>query len=744
MLRTRLINVIAALALLAAQPFALLARQSPAGSTASPPQDKSQSSNAAAVRNEGDQHQPRNADEQAARLRRILPVLPSLIRGGDGLLNTEGQRATQNQLVTSTNVKDPVTDTFVFVMGLPVEAANPVHIPAEQFTVSLAKFYATVPMVEPMVSSGWHFTLGSPYFAIGKWDDRLGGFRSAAPAFSATGPTAGGRVKLYQSFGYALSRPTVESIFGTKNDSKFQSYDWDTYADVQAARGHAISARLALFSQDIDFATLNALTAPEATPDYLMRGGQLTFADTYSKQSGVIVDSSASIKKLRLRVLPRGSEPMVLVEQGEIFGNYFDTLRRDASRFEWKENARLAQRTAWGRHQIALGGAWARSAFDSVHAGNTIVLTGEDADELFSVTKFTGSMLEALSAHELTGWVEDRWSPARRAVFTAGMRYDWTTLSRTNQWAPRVGFALLPLPGDRTVIRGGVGIFYDILPLTAGTFTRSRQRLVQFFNEDEPVAEARVLANVATNVNFKTPHVLGWNIEIDQQAGSRLFIRVKAEERRGRDLLLLNPDKGGQSVTALMLSGNGTSRYRELEATASYRPSKWSNLNASYLHSSSHGDLNTFGGVLGTFEKLVISPNRHGLSRSDTPNRFLFWGDVRAPGGVIIAPALDVHTGFPYAFFDADAKVPSEVDFSRFPRTFSVDMGLYRDLNLKAFDRKSRLRLGVRVYNLTNHFNPRDVELDHGHTEADEDELTVKGFFNGYRRTYRATATLTF
>ncbi len=357
----------AALYLLAAQPFTVFAMQSQAEYTRR--DDYQSSPKAAATQNEGQQHTPRSAAEEAARLRRILPVLPSLIRGGDGLLNLEGQRATQNQIVTSTNVKDPVTDTFVFTAGLPLEAANSTQIPTEQFTVSLAKFYATVPAQRPISSSGWHFTMGTPLFAIGMWDGGRGGSRSAAPTFSATGPSAGGRVTLYQSFAYALSRPTVESIFGTKNNTEFQSYDWDTYAEFQVARRHALSARLALFSQDIDFATLNALTSPEATPDYLMRGGQLTFSDAYSTQSGATIDSSISIKKLRLRVLPRGSDPMVLVEQGEILGNYFDTLRRDSSRVEWKEGMRLRERSAWGHHQISMGAGWARAAFDSIHVG---------------------------------------------------------------------------------------------------------------------------------------------------------------------------------------------------------------------------------------------------------------------------------------------------------------------------------------------------------------------------------------
>src|SRR6185369_6815297 len=226
-------------------------------------------------------------------------------------------------------------------------------------------------------------------------------------------PMFGGKVTLYQSFAYGFSSPTVESIFGTLNDSRFESYDSNTHADIRAGRGHAPSVRLALFSQDIDFATLNALTAPEATPDYFMRGGQLSFADSYSSHSGVIVDSSISFKSLRLKVVPRGTEPMKFVEQGELFGNYFDNVHHDASRLEWKEGVQLPAKNGWGGHQLSFGGGFARSAFDSIRLGNQIVLTGEEEDELFSVTTFTGSPFESLASHEITGWAEDRWSPAR-------------------------------------------------------------------------------------------------------------------------------------------------------------------------------------------------------------------------------------------------------------------------------------------------------------------------------------------
>ena len=111
------------------------------------------------------------------------------------------------------------------------------------------------------------------------------------------------------------------------------------------------------------------------------------------------------------------------------------------------------------------------------------------------------------------------------------------------------------------------------------------------------------------------------------------------------------------------------------------------------------------------------------------------------PGDVMVSPAVDVHTGFPFAFFDADRHVPNEIDFGRLPETFSLDLGLYRDFTLTTLERPGKLRFGIRVYNLTNHFNPRDASL--GESE-DQKQAVLFGFLNNAGRTYRATATFSF
>ena len=191
----------------------------------------------------------------------------------------------------------------------------------------------------------------------------------------------------------------------------------------------------------------------------------------------------------------------------------------------------------------------------------------------------------------------------------------------------------------------------------------------------------------------------------------------------------------------MVLADNGKSRYRELETTASYRLRRSSTVNASYIRSTSDGDQNSFSTVLGTFEKSFIGTNRHARSRSDTPHRFLAWGEIQGPWKVMTSPGLDVHSGFPFSFTDASNHVAPEADFGRYPRSASLDLGMHRDFDLSELGRNGKLRLGVRVFNLTNHFNPRGVDVTEDETEKSP---VLRGFFDSPGRTYRASIVVNF
>jgi hypothetical protein len=75
------------------------------------------------------------------------------------------------------------------------------------------------------------------------------------------------------------------------------------------------------------------------------------------------------------------------------------------------------------------------------------------------------------------------------------------------------------------------------------------------------------------------------------------------------------------------------------------------------------------------------------------------------PHRVVISPAVDWRSGFPYAIQDGYRHYVGGFNAARLPTYFAVDLTTFKTFD--AFGRK--LDLGLQVFNLTNHFNPRDV-----------------------------------
>ena len=187
---------------------------------------------------------------------------------------------------------------------------------------------------------------------------------------------------------------------------------------------------------------------------------------------------------------------------------------------------------------------------------------------------------------------------------------------------------------------------------------------------------------------------------------------------------------------ALLLSNAGSSTYKEFQVTARYRI-RGNVINASYVRSRTFGDLNDFNQFFGTLAQPVIQPDARGRLGFDAPNRFLLWGEIVAPLKLTLVPVYEIHTGFPYSVQDAfrDYIGPRNVD--RFPRFESFDLQISRRFSLPIHGRKQKVRVGLGIFNLFNHFNPRDVQNNLGSAE-------FGGFFNNAWREYRGKFVLEF
>jgi hypothetical protein len=153
-------------------------------------------------------------------------------------------------------------------------------------------------------------------------------------------------------------------------------------------------------------------------------------------------------------------------------------------------------------------------------------------------------------------------------------------------------------------------------------------------------------------------------------------------------------------------------------------------LNASYVRSRAFGDLNDVNQFLGTSPQAVIQPDAKGRLAFDAPNRFLFWGDFEAPWKLSIMPVFDLHTGFPYSVENEYREYVGPRDALRFPRFNSLDLQVSRPVYLRIGHRHVKARVGAGVFNLLNHFDPRDIQNNLASPQFGQ-------FFNSAWREYR-------
>jgi hypothetical protein len=87
------------------------------------------------------------------------------------------------------------------------------------------------------------------------------------------------------------------------------------------------------------------------------------------------------------------------------------------------------------------------------------------------------------------------------------------------------------------------------------------------------------------------------------------------------------------------------------------------------------------------------------------PHRLRAWSTFTLPRRVVVSPAVDWRSGFPYSMRDIHRHYVRGFNRERLPAHFAVDLTAFKTFDV--FSRK--LDLGLQVFNLTNHFNPRDV-----------------------------------
>ena len=225
------------------------------------------------------------------------------------------------------------------------------------------------------------------------------------------------------------------------------------------------------------------------------------------------------------------------------------------------------------------------------------------------------------------------------------------------------------------------------------------------------------------------------SLQVDYRLTKHLTLRAGYLQRFTKNEPIVIPELTQSRGGLLVLKSSGVSRYNEFQALALYHSTRFQNWTISYVWSRAQGSLNTADNFLSDFPALVVRPNQYGTLPFDISHRFLAYGEVKVPLEITVMPALEVRSGFPFSFVDERLNFIGVRNSFRFPMFLSLDATILKGFTIPHFDKKARA--GVIIFNITNHFNPRDVQNNLG-------SLSAGQFFNSLGTSVRGKFELDF
>lgn len=654
-------------------------------------------------------------------VKEILPIIPGVIRTPDGKLTLKGSDENQSLLlVNSARTTDPVTGSFA--VPVPTSAVESFAVYKTPYDASLGSFSGGLTTIETLPPEDrWAFKLTNVGISIMGKNGQMVGIAAAMPSIAFEVPILPHKLLLSEVFQYDMKKTTVEGLPWPYDISKRQGFNSFTTIESILAPNHVLMMTVNAFPLRQQHVDISALVPQPASNDLNQSGVAIGLNDKYEFESGAIFSVLAQYMRFDGNAHGQGIEDMVVTPEGW-GGNYFNQWSRRAKEFQIVPSYQFSKKKWHGNHEIRVGADIDYRSFFGITASNPIQLLHQNNSVVQEIT-FGLAPSQNPSDSSFAEFVQDRWVIDSHLSFDFGARFATETMGWSAAFAPRLAVAYSPGKEGRTVIRAGAGIFYGVLPLLAANFAANPTRTVtEFGNTSAPIGSSVSYTNAYTgslNPLFApslprqpgtTPRNVTWNAEINRELRKSLWLRVGYLDSHATYLFVVEPFTAAAGGDSFMgLTNTGSSHYRELESTVHYNFREGDQINASYLWSSTHGDLNSLSNVYIPFAAPVIRQNLYGILPSDVPNRFVAWGIFALPWKLTFSALVDVHSGYPYSAVDVRQEYVGVPNGQRFPEFFSLDLKLYREFRVPFLKGKNgkahHIRLGVYTLNMTNHGN---------------------------------------
>ncbi|MDA1312100.1 MAG: TonB-dependent receptor [Acidobacteria bacterium] len=652
-----------------------------------------------------------NAPKANRSVEDVMPLIPGVLRGKAGEINMNGVRASQSgSRLNNVDITDPVTRTSE--IGLPLTVISNVEVLSTPYDAQYGGFAGAMATVDTKPADMSKFKVDVQNFTprVRRRDGAIMGIESSTPRLTLNIPILKGRFGLLHSTEYQFVRADQEdaNLPLLERDIEREALTVFNQFDARLSDRNRASLVVVVYPEKLNYFGLNAFTPQPSIPDLRRRGTLLVLRDSHEFESGGLLLTNISYQDLDSDVKPRTFEPS-LMGLDRASGAFFNRQRRNTIRRKISEQYHFAPITSAGKHQLKTGFAAGSESYDGLQTFNPVTWLGT-ADRPVSELSFTPPVAPRASSNDAAFFLQDKWFVNEELTLDLGARLERDSIGK--QWNPsyRAGFAYAFGGGSRTVMRGGAGLFIDRISLLVPTFEQLPQRIETSFGVDVEVTSARHFTP-RIDGRIRNAKSLGWNLQLDHEVLNNLFLRVGYQQRRTTRNFLIEPVHGDGMSSVLTLSNSGRDQYREYQTTVRYRLRGTGHITASYVGSSSVGDLNDLGSIYGPTPEALIRPNERGPLPFDVPHRLLTWTELPMPWGFTAIPVWEIRSGFPHSRVDEERNfVGARNRAGRFPVFNSLDLQITKKISFRFKGKNRRFRAGLRLFNLLNSFNPQDVQ----------------------------------
>ena len=676
---------------------------------------------------------------QPVTLTDALPLIPGIVRGQDGSVKIAGFGEDHSALlVNSVDVTDPATGNFG--LSIPIDTVQTVQVSVMPYLAQYGRFTAGVVTAETRRGGDkWDFSLNDPFPEWRIRSGHLDGVKAATPRFNASGPLIKDKLYFLEGAEYLLNKYSVRTLPYPENQYNSQALNSFTQVDWIISSTQTLTASLHFAPHTQEYVGLNYFDPQPVTPNSDFHESTETIAHRWSIFGGLL-QSTLAERGVTSEVRPQSYSSLMTLQPTGNSGNYFSQQSRESSRYEWIENYSVKPLHWWGEHTFQIGTVVGQSDNAGQFYGRTVWLKNTNGLPLQRIDYVGGKPYDVTDV-EPSFFVQDHWVINSHLAFDAGVRYEAQSLTSTTRTAPRGGFVWSPGKSGRTIVRGGMGIFYDSVPLDIYAFdSYPNQRITSYDASGNPVGKGVLYVNLTDQAvqskfpfidrknktgNF-APYSMAWNAEVDREINRMLMVRVKFLESWEEDMITLQQQVVG-ARHALVLGSGGSAETRQAEITSRIGANGNRQFYFSYVRQYAYGDVSSAASYLGNYPFPVVRSGLVSVLPSEIPNRFLLWGTYSLPKKFMVNPHLEMRNGFPWQATNALQQwVQTYGPQSRYPRYFSADVAVAKDFQVR---QEHAVRLTMTVQNLTNHYNPLQV-----HSNLADPQFGQ--FFGNYNRKY--------